>query len=82
MPNWTKLALAFAVLASPAWAGDPPTVTSQSRTVPLTRDLSVGVESRTIYTQPNNTGGQPQQGTERGSSATTSRGLTIQYTFK
>jgi hypothetical protein len=65
-----------------AFAGDPPAVTSQSRTIQITPNLSVGAESRTIYTQPNNTGGQTQQSTERGSSANTSYGATVQYRFK
>jgi hypothetical protein len=61
--------------------GGSTTVQTQSYTYPVSPDVSVGGQSTTIYQQPNAGPNGPEMGTQRGSSANTSIGPTIKYTF-
>jgi len=50
--------------------------------VDISRNLSIGAGSTTIYNQPSYGGSGPVQGTQRGSSSSTSYGPMIEYRFR
>lgn len=71
----------FRSMSSTRAAGST-TVQNSYKGVDLTRNLSIGAGTTTIYSQPGRGGDGPVMGTQRGSSSNTSYGAMIEYRFR
>jgi len=71
------LSLSLVGAAATAAAEAPTVVRQQGPSVNVTRNVSVGPQATTIYTQPAQGANGPVQGSQRGSSANTSYGVGV-----